>query len=62
MPKEVSEAVQEKIKEYHLKPAVRVKQTLRTLSDRLKSDPSLKNRHSVELFLDNELSKLQDIE
>lgn len=62
MPKEVSEAVQEKIKEYHSKPAVRVKQTLRTLSDRLKSDPTLKNRHSVELFLDNELSKLQDVE
>lgn len=61
MPKEVSEAVQEKIKEYHLKPPVRVRQTLRILADRLKSDPSLKNRHSVELFLDNILSKLKDV-
>lgn len=60
MPKEVSQAVQEKIKEYHSKPAVRVKQTLKTLSDRLKSDPTLKNRNSVEHFLDTELSKLQD--
>jgi len=60
MPKEVSQVVQEKIKEYHSKPAVRVKQTLKTLSDRLKSDPTLKNRNSVELFLDAELSKLQD--
>lgn len=62
MPKEVSQAVQEKIKEYHSKPAVRVKQTLKTLSDRLKSDPTLKNRNSVEHFLDTELSKLQDVE
>lgn len=60
MPREVSQAVQEKIKEYHSKPAVRVKQTLKTLSDRLKSDPTLKNRNSVEHFLDTELSKLQD--
>ena len=60
MPKEVSQAVQEKIKEYHSKPAVRVKQTLKTLSDRLKSDPTLKNRNSVEHFLDTELSKLKD--
>ncbi len=60
MPKEVSQAVQEKIKEYHSKPAVRVKQTLKTLADRLKSDPTLKNRNSVEHFLDSELSKLQD--
>ena len=62
MPKEVSQAVQEKIKEYHSKPAIRVKQTLKTLSDRLKSDPNLKNRNSVEHFLDSELSKLQDVE
>lgn len=62
MPREVSQAVQEKIKEYHSKPAVRVKQTLRTLSDRLKSDPSLKNRRAVEHFLDTELSKLKDVE
>jgi hypothetical protein len=62
MPKEVSQTVQAKIKEYHLKPAVRVKQTLKILSDKLKSDPSLKNRNSVEHFLDQELSKLKDIE
>lgn len=60
MPKEVSQAVQEKIREYHSKPPVRVKQILKTLSDRLKSDPTLKNRNSVEHFLDTELSKLQD--
>lgn len=62
MPKEVSLTVQEKIKEYHSKPAIRIKQTLKILSDRLKSDPSLKNRNSVEHFLDKELSKLKDVE
>lgn len=61
MPREVSQTVQEKIKEYHSKPAIRVKQTLKILADRLKSDPSLKNRKSIEHFLDTELSKLQDV-
>lgn len=62
MPREVSQAVQEKIKEFHSKPAVRVKQTLKILGDRLKSDPTLKNRNSVVHFLDNELRKLKDVE
>jgi hypothetical protein len=62
MPREVSQAVQEKIKEFHSKPAVRVKQTLKTLADRLKSDPTLKNRSSVEHFLDTELRKIKDVE
>lgn len=62
MPKEISLAVQEKIKEYHQKPPIRVKQILRSLADKLKSDPNLKNRASVEHFLDLELSKLQDVE
>lgn len=61
MPKEVSQAVQEKIKEFHLKPAVRIKQTLKTLSDRLKSDPTYRNRNSVEHFLDSELRALKDV-
>lgn len=62
MPKEVSHTVQEKIKEFHDKPAVRVRQTLKQLSDMLKSDPSLKTRNTVEHFLDKELSKLKSIE
>ncbi len=60
MPPEVSKIVQEKIKEYHEKPPVRVKQILKNLSDRLKSDPKMRNRHSVELFLDEELKKIQN--
>lgn len=61
MPREVSQAVQEKIKEFHDKPSVRVKQTLKQLSDRLKSDPSIKNRKSVEHFLDTELRKIESV-
>jgi hypothetical protein len=60
MPKEISQAVQEKLKEYHNKPSVRVKQILRVLSDKLKTDPTLKNKNSVELFLDQELRKITD--
>jgi len=61
LPKEVSQAVQEKVKEFHNKSPLRVKQILRNLSDKLKSDPSLQNRNSVEHFLDKELRQLQDI-
>jgi len=60
MPNEVSKTVQKKIKEFHDKPPVRVKQILRTLSDRLKSDSRLRNRNDVELFLDKELGKLKN--
>lgn len=60
MPKDVSKIVQEKIKEFHDKPSVRVKQILKNLSDKLKSDPTLRNRNSVEHFLDKELKRLQE--
>ena len=59
MPSEVSKIVQEKIKEFHDKPPVRVKQILKTLSDRLKSDPRMRTRKTVELYLDRELRKLK---
>lgn len=59
MPREVSETVRQKIKEFHDKPTVRVKQILKNLGEKLKSDPKLRNRHSVELFLDSELKKMQ---
>lgn len=60
MPKEVSNIVKQKIKEFHDKPEVRVKQILKNLGERLKSDPSLRNRHSVELYLDSELKKINE--
>lgn len=60
MPREVSIIVNQKIKEFHDKPNVRVKQILKNLGEKLKSDPSLRNRHSVELFLDSELRRLSN--
>ena len=60
IPKDVSQIVQEKIKEFHSKPPQRVKQIIRNLSNKLKSDPTLLNRNSVEHFLDKELKLLQD--
>jgi hypothetical protein len=59
MPADVARIVQEKIKEFHDKPPVRVKQILRILSDQLKSDPKMRTKHKVELYLDKELKKLQ---
>lgn len=61
MPSEVSCVVKQKIKEYHDKPSVRVKQILKNLGEKLKSDPSLRNRHAVELFLDSEMKKLSEV-
>ena len=62
MPKEVSKIVKQKIKEFHDKPEVRVKQILKNLGEKLKSDPTLRNRHSVELFLDSEMHKITESE
>ena len=58
MPGEVSKIVQEKIKEYHDKPPVKVKQILKALSDGLKSDPRMRTGKTIELYLDSELRKL----
>lgn len=60
MPKEVAQTVQQKIQDFHDKPKVRVKQILKTLSDRLKTDPNYRNRQTVELFLDGELAKINE--
>jgi hypothetical protein len=60
MPREVSETVQRKLQEFHSKQPVRVKQTLKLLSDKLKSDPTVKNRHYVEHFLDEQLRAIPD--
>lgn len=60
MPPEVTLVVQEKIKEFHDKPAFRVKQILRNLSNMLKSDPHMRSKRTVELFLDEELRKIKN--
>jgi hypothetical protein len=59
MPKEISQSVQQKIQEYHDKPPVRVKQILRNLTDKLKTDPSMNNK-SVEHYLDEQLRNINN--
>lgn len=53
MPKDVSNAVQEQLKNFYGKQPTRIKQKLKNLSDKLKSDPSLRNRNSVDNFFEN---------
>ncbi len=59
MPKEVSETIQLRITEFKDKPPVRVKQIIKNLTDKLKSDPTVRNRKSVNLYLDEQLEKLK---
>jgi hypothetical protein len=57
MPKEVVETIHQKLKEFHDRPIVRIKQTIKTLTDKLKTDPSLRYRQYVESFFDKEFKK-----
>lgn len=61
MPKEVSQVVQERINDFRNKEPYRVRQMLRNLSNKMKSDPTLRNKNSVRHFLDEELKKLTDM-
>ncbi|GBF44629.1 hypothetical protein LPTSP2_39320 [Leptospira ellinghausenii] len=60
MPSEVSQTVQEKLKEFHSKKPVRVKQILRTMTDKLKSEPDFRNKVQVEHYLDQILKEIED--
>lgn len=56
--KDVVQTVQQKILDYNQKEPVRIKQILRSLSDKLKTDSKLAIRKNLELYLDEEFSKL----
>lgn len=58
LPTEVTDFVQEKIAEHGTKNPERLNSILSRLSEKLKSDPTIRNRKSVKLFLDDELSKI----
>ena len=60
MPNEVQDIVNERLEDFHDKENVRVKQILRNLGEKLKSDPSLRNRHSVELYMDSAIKELTE--
>ncbi len=59
MPKEISKIVHEKVKAFHDQPPVRVRQILKTLGERLKSDPALLDKKALEHFFDEERAALQ---
>lgn len=59
LPQEVTEFVQERIAEHGTKNPARLSSILARLSEKLKSDPTVRNRKSVKLFLDEELKSIE---
>jgi hypothetical protein len=55
---EIAEMVQVRLKEHADKPPARLKSIVRQLSEQLKSDPTIRNRKSIKLFLDEKLEEL----
>lgn len=60
IPGELAELIQQRLAEYADKPAHRIKAIIRRLSEKLKSDNRIRNREQLNLFLDDELEKLND--
>jgi len=58
LPHEVTDFVQERIAEHGTKNPERLTSILSRLSEKLKSDPTVRNRKSVKLFLDEELKNI----
>ncbi len=61
MPEDAVKMIQHTINEFHTKQPVRIKQIIRNLSEKLKSDPNVRNRNSIQSFFDEELKKINDI-
>lgn len=59
LPSEVTDFVQERIAEHGTKNPERLTSILSRLSEKLKSDPAIRNRKSVKLFLDEELKNIE---
>lgn len=61
LPSDVTETIQSRIAEFGEKQPAQVKRILRQLSDKLKSDPKLRNnKKAISHFLDDELKKLKE--
>lgn len=58
IPKDLAEIIQRRMVEFADKPAHRLKSIMRRLSDKLKSDPQVRNRKEINHYLDEELHKL----
>ncbi len=61
LPKDVTEVIQSSVAAHKDKSPAQVQRILRQLSDKLKSDPALRNKRAVTLFLDDELNKLKSV-
>jgi len=55
LPNDIAVLVQKRLKEHADKPPMRLKSIIRQLGERLKSDPAIRNKNSVKLFLDEKL-------
>lgn len=55
LPHDIAELVQRRLKEHSDKPPMRLKAIIRQLGERIKSDPSIRNKNSVRLYLDEKL-------
>lgn len=62
LPEEVTTFVQERIVEHGTKHPARLTAILSKLSERLKSDPNVRNRKSVKSFWDEEQKRLEEEE
>lgn len=60
LPSEVTDFVQERIVEHGTKHPARLTAILARLSEKLKSDPNLRNRKSVKSFWDEEQKRLEE--
>lgn len=60
IPKEVTSIIQTRLSEFADKPSQRLKAIMRRLGEKLKSDPSVRNGQSVNLYLDEEFKKLKE--
>lgn len=61
LPSEVTDFVQERIVEHGTKNPARLTAILARLSEKLKSDPNLRNRKSVKSFWDEEQKRLEEV-
>ena len=59
LPHEVSTTVRHKLLDFRGRSPIRVRQILKDLSNRLKSDATLRTKEKVELFFDEELKKMK---
>lgn len=59
IPPELADLIQRRMAEYADKKPHRLKAIMRDLSEKLKSDPRIRNREQINLYLDDELQKLK---